>query len=43
MGIRYKPFSTGGDPNKEPFAVEGIVSETISEERQKTRKIFFRR
>ena len=43
MGIRYKPFSTGGDPNKEPFAVEGIVSETISEERQKTRKDFLQK
>ena len=42
LGVKYKPFSTGGDPNREPFAVEGIVSETVSEERQKTRKDFLK-
>ncbi|MEI7905634.1 MAG: DUF1501 domain-containing protein, partial [Candidatus Firestonebacteria bacterium] len=42
LGSRYKPFSTGGDPNREPFAVEGIVSETVSEERQHNRKSFLR-
>jgi hypothetical protein len=38
LGSRYKPFATGGDPNKEPFAVEGIVTAGISEERQKDRR-----
>lgn len=38
LGSKYKPFSTGGDPSREPFAVEGIVSESISEERQKDRR-----
>jgi uncharacterized protein (DUF1501 family) len=38
LGSKYKPFSTGGDPGKEPFAVEGIVAENITEERQKDRR-----
>lgn len=38
LGPKYKPFVTGGDPNKTPFAVEGIVLEGISEERKKNRK-----
>ncbi|HRR96681.1 MAG TPA: DUF1501 domain-containing protein, partial [Candidatus Ratteibacteria bacterium] len=33
LGQKYKPFVTGGDPNKIPFTVEGIVVEGISEER----------
>jgi hypothetical protein len=38
LGSRYKPFSTGGDPAKNPFAVEGIVAQGISEERQRSRR-----
>ncbi len=38
LGSRYKPFSTGSDPNKEPFAVEGVIAEKVTEERQKDRK-----
>jgi hypothetical protein len=38
LGGRYKPFSTGGDPTKTPFAVEGIVARGISEERQRRRR-----
>ena len=38
LGPRYKPFATGGDPNKKPFAVEGIVSEGITPERQQGRR-----
>lgn len=38
LGAAYKPFSTGSDPNKEPFAVEGVVSASINEERQKQRR-----
>lgn len=34
MGSRYRPFATGGDPSKAVFAVEGIVAEGISEQRQ---------
>ncbi|MDQ1255924.1 MAG: hypothetical protein QG656_518, partial [Candidatus Hydrogenedentes bacterium] len=38
LGQRYKPFATGGDPNKQPFVVEGIVAEGISDERQRDRR-----
>ncbi|WP_217175605.1 DUF1501 domain-containing protein [Coraliomargarita akajimensis] len=34
MGSRYKPFATGGDPNKTVFTVEGIVAQGISDQRQ---------
>jgi hypothetical protein len=40
LGQRYKPFATGGDPNKTPFVVEGIVAEGISDERQRGRREF---
>lgn len=43
LGDRYKPFSTGGDPTKVPFAVEGIVAKGISEERQKGRRALLNR
>jgi hypothetical protein len=38
LGPRYKPFATGGDPNRTPFAVEGIVARGISDERQRSRR-----
>ncbi len=38
LGQAYKPFATGGDPNKPRFAVEGIVAEGISDERQMRRR-----
>ncbi|MCK5174800.1 MAG: DUF1501 domain-containing protein, partial [Planctomycetes bacterium] len=38
LGQRYKPFATGGDPNKDPFAVEGIVAKGISDKRQQDRR-----
>ncbi len=38
LGQRYKPFCTGGDPNREPFAVEGIVARGISDRRQRRRR-----
>lgn len=38
LGARYQPFATGGDPARTPFAVEGVVSESVSEERQKQRR-----
>jgi hypothetical protein len=38
LGPRYKPFSTGGDPNRTPFAVEGIVAQGISDKRQRSRR-----
>lgn len=38
LGQRYKPFATGGDPNKQPFAVDGIVAQGITDERQRNRR-----
>jgi hypothetical protein len=38
LGIRYKPFATGGDPNAARFAVEGIVAPGITDEQQHERR-----
>jgi hypothetical protein len=38
LGQRFKPFSTGGDPNRDPFAVEGVVAQGISDKRQRDRR-----
>ncbi len=38
LGQGYKPFATGGDPNKKPFVVEGIIAKGISDERQLSRR-----
>jgi hypothetical protein len=38
LGPKYKPFATGGDPNRTPFAVEGIVARGITDERQRSRR-----
>ena len=38
LGQRCKPFATGGDPNRKRFAVEGIVAQGISDERQIRRR-----
>lgn len=38
LGQRYKPFATGGDPNRDPFVVEGIVAAGISDKRQFARR-----
>jgi hypothetical protein len=38
LGPRYKPFATGGNPAKQPFAVEGIVAEGIDDLGQKARR-----
>ncbi|MFV0442995.1 MAG: DUF1501 domain-containing protein [Planctomycetaceae bacterium] len=38
MGIKYKPFATGGDPNSGRFVVEGIVAPGISDEQQLARR-----
>jgi len=38
LGQRYKPFATGGDPNQQRFAVEGIVAEGITDQRQQSRR-----
>lgn len=38
MGLRYKPFATGGKPNAPVFTVEGVVQEGITTARQKDRR-----
>ncbi len=38
LGPRYRPFVTGGDPNRARFAVEGIVADGITDERQRNRR-----
>jgi hypothetical protein len=38
MGIKYKPFATGGDPNAGRFAVEGIISPDLSDAQQVQRR-----
>jgi hypothetical protein len=42
LASRYKPFATGGDPARTPFAVEGVVAEGISERRQQDRRDLLR-
>jgi len=43
LGARYKPFATGGDPARVPFAVEGVVAPGVSAQRQKDRRELLRR
>ena len=38
LGSRFKPFATGGDPAQNRFAVEGIVSPSITDARQRSRR-----
>jgi hypothetical protein len=38
LGPRYAPFATGGDPAQNPFAVQGVVTPGISEQRQRDRR-----
>jgi len=38
LGARYKPFATGGDPGAARFVVEGVVSQSIPDERQRARR-----
>ncbi|MCA9143733.1 MAG: DUF1501 domain-containing protein [Planctomycetaceae bacterium] len=43
MGMRYKPFATGGDPNAARFAVEGIVAPDLSDAQQMQRRDLLQR
>ena len=38
LGNKYKPFATGGNPSRKVFAVEGVVAEGISDDRQRKRR-----
>jgi hypothetical protein len=42
LGPRYAPFATGGDPAQTPFAVRGIITPGITEERQRSRRDLLR-
>jgi len=38
LGLKYKPFATGGDPGAAKFAVEGVVAPGVTDARQKGRR-----
>ncbi|MCM8768118.1 MAG: DUF1501 domain-containing protein [Candidatus Omnitrophica bacterium] len=38
LGPKYQPLVTGGDPNRDPFLVEGFVLQGISREKQVQRR-----
>jgi len=38
LGLKYKPFVTGGDPSQKVFAVEGIVQQGVTRARQEARR-----
>jgi hypothetical protein len=38
LGSRYKPFATGGDPGQARFAVEGGVTQGMTDQRQRSRR-----
>jgi uncharacterized protein (DUF1501 family) len=38
LGTRSRPFATGGDPAQARFAVEGIVAQGVTDQRQKDRR-----
>jgi hypothetical protein len=38
LGTAAKPYATGGDPAKDPFLVDGLVAEGVSEARQHRRR-----
>jgi len=42
LGVRYKPFATGGNPARTPFAVEGVVAAGITAQRQQSRRDLLR-
>lgn len=38
LGIKYKPFATGGDPNAQRFEVEGIIAKDLTDNDQLQRR-----
>jgi hypothetical protein len=42
LGPRYVPFATGGDPGQPRFVVEGVVSDSVGEDRQRNRRELLR-
>jgi hypothetical protein len=42
LGPRYQPFATGGDPAQARFLVEGVVAQSVSDQRQRDRRELLR-
>jgi hypothetical protein len=42
LGPRYMPFATGGDPAQARFVVEGVIAQSISDQRQRDRRELLR-
>jgi uncharacterized protein (DUF1501 family) len=42
LGPRHAPFATGGDPAQTPFAVQGVITPGVSDERQRNRRELLR-
>lgn len=38
LGPTYAPFATGGDPQQTPFAVQGVITPGLTDERQRERR-----
>ena len=38
LGPRFAPFATGGDPQQTPFAVQGVITPGITDQRQRDRR-----
>lgn len=38
LNSKFKPFATGGDPARTPFAVEGVVAPGVTEQQQRDRR-----
>ncbi len=43
LGPRHQPFATGGDPSQQRFAVEGVTSQGVTEQQQKSRRELLRK
>jgi hypothetical protein len=43
LGAKYKPFATGGDPGQQRFAVEGVVAQGITDQRQQARREYLQK
>jgi len=42
LGPRHAPFATGGDPALTPFAVQGVITPGVTDERQRSRRELLR-
>lgn len=42
LGPRFTPFATGGDPAQPRFAVDGVVAQNITDQRQRDRRELLR-